>query len=414
MNVENYRCIAVVGGGGKTSLIFYLAGLFVKKGKRVVIGSSTHMGYEMKQPFAPWEDWDTVINNVARYGYTMVGICDGDVRKITCPPDCDWSKFFEVCDVLLIEADGARMLPLKVPAAYEPVIPQVTDLVIGVAGLDSIGKPVRETCHRAELVCSFLGKAPEEVIEPEDIVKICSSETAMRKDTAGRDYKVILNKADTSLRRQMGAAIRDELLNCLPKVQNPEVEVMTLGRKRIHVILLAAGNSRRFGQENKLLYSVNGKTMFEGMFEQVMALGCGSVIVVTQYEEIAEIVCSHQANVVYNKNPEEGIAASMRLGVLAESGAKAWLFCVCDQPYLTAESLEGLIDCYLSGGKGIAAMACGSHMGNPSIFSEIYEEELLALTGDVGGRQIIKQHPDDVALYWTQNEKELMDVDEPM
>ena len=62
------------------------------------------------------------------------------------------------CDVMLIEADGAKRKPLKVPADWEPVIPDFADVVVSVIGLDCLGKPICETAHRAEYTSSFLGK----------------------------------------------------------------------------------------------------------------------------------------------------------------------------------------------------------------------------------------------------------------
>ena len=57
-------------------------------------------------------------------------------------------KLINLCDFLLIEADGARMHPLKVPANYEPVILKNTTMVVGVAGIDSLFKSINKICHR--------------------------------------------------------------------------------------------------------------------------------------------------------------------------------------------------------------------------------------------------------------------------
>ena len=76
-----------------------------------------------------------------------------------------------LADVILIEADGAKKCPLKVPASWEPVIWGQTDLVIAVAGMDAAGKPIQEVCHRPENVADFLGKEAEEKVTEEDISK---------------------------------------------------------------------------------------------------------------------------------------------------------------------------------------------------------------------------------------------------
>ena len=114
-------------------------------------------------------------------------------------------------DVLLIEADGAKRYPLKVPASWEPVIWEQTDLVIAVVGMDAVGRPIREVCHRPECVADFLGKETEEKLTEEDIVKIVLSTEALRKCVDGREYRVLLNKADIPGKSQTAESIADRL-----------------------------------------------------------------------------------------------------------------------------------------------------------------------------------------------------------
>ena len=71
-------------------------------------------------------------------------------------------------DFILVEADGAKRKPIKAPADYEPVIPSSTTLVIGVIGLDALGKAIdEETIHRCELFCSLTGKKAGNTIDRE-------------------------------------------------------------------------------------------------------------------------------------------------------------------------------------------------------------------------------------------------------
>ena len=62
-------------------------------------------------------------------------------------------------------------------------------------------------------------------------------------------------------------------------------------------------------------------------------------------------------------------------------------------------------------GKGIGCLSCQGELGNPAVFSNRYREELLALEGDVGGRRIIRRHPDDLFLCEVEDGRELVDVD---
>lgn len=84
-------------------------------------------------------------------------------------------------DVVLVEADGAKRLPLKAPAEYEPVIPSCTDAVAAVAGMDAVGQAVGAVCHRPERVCALLGAGAEHVLTPADAALLLASPQGGRK-----------------------------------------------------------------------------------------------------------------------------------------------------------------------------------------------------------------------------------------
>lgn len=188
------------------------------------------------------------------------------------------------------------------------------------------------------------------------------------------------------------------------------------------LIFLAAGNSTRFGA-NKLLYKLNGKCMYRygiEAAERLLQEGLlESVIVVTQYEEIICDIKEHfsKLQTVRNPHPEDGISGSIRLGVekLIESEnkcGKSCMFMVADQPYLTVESLRKMIESQKISEKGILVSASYGRMGNPVIFDQKYYAELRSLKGDVGGKQVIKKHLDDVQMF-EMPAPELKDLDSP-
>lgn len=189
--------IAFTGGGGKTSLIFRLAEELTERKKRTIIVTTTHMAYEADRPFAVNGDLGTVRKNLSHCGYTIAASVEKESGKFCALPEDQMSGLRDECDVMLIEADGSRRLPLKVPERWEPVIPDFADTVVGVLGLDALGKPICRTSHRAELTAAFLKKKPEDTVTPEDFVKIASSENGLRKNVGERFYRVYLNKADT-------------------------------------------------------------------------------------------------------------------------------------------------------------------------------------------------------------------------
>lgn len=416
IDAETTSVIAVVGGGGKTSLIFRLMEEFVVGGKKVIVTTTTHMAYEPDRPFA--EDGDTaqICDQLKNFGYTVAAGLDRSKGKVGCLPEEKLSELKKLCDVLLIEADGAKRLPLKVPGEWEPVIPEFVDLVIGVAGMDALGEPIRKTCHRPEKVSAFLGKGMEEAVTEDDIVKIAVSGDALRKCVDERAYRVLLNKADIPGKAEAAEKIAENL-----EKQGVCAVWGSLKKKEYHIcdlslIMLAAGNSRRFGS-NKLLYEIDGVPMYLRTLYKLQKaaseLGNCEIIVVTQYEEIASKAQESGARVLINPHPERGISSSMQIGLAAAKESSACLFTVSDQPWLTTETIVNLVHKFQSEQKGMACTILNNKTGNPCIFSRKYYQELQEITGDKGGKQIINRHPEDVAYLEIEDAKELVDVDVP-
>ena len=187
---------AFTGGGGKTSLIWYLAEKFAGEGKRVIVTTTTHMAWEPERPFAEVWDTDGIRQLLDEYGYVTAAYHKAGQPKISGPDREILEKLSGLCDLLLVEADGSKRLPLKVPAQWEPVIPEMADVVVGVTGLDSIGKKISDTAHRPEDVAGFLGKKVDDIVTWEEVAAIAVSENGLRKDVGERQFLVYLNKAD--------------------------------------------------------------------------------------------------------------------------------------------------------------------------------------------------------------------------
>jgi molybdenum cofactor cytidylyltransferase len=178
---------------------------------------------------------------------------------------------------------------------------------------------------------------------------------------------------------------------------------------RIAIILLASGNGRRFGS-NKLLHIMSdGRPMISSVIDAARAQVNCRKILVTQYEELASL--SADFDIVMNRNPELGISHSMQLGISAAGDANAYVFCVCDQPGIRASTISKLIESFKNSSHGIVSLSWQGHMFNPKIFSSIYRDELLSVSGDTGGRQIISAHMNDLLLVEADSEAEVIDID---
>ena len=185
---------------------------------------------------------------------------------------------------------------------------------------------------------------------------------------------------------------------------------------KIAMIMLAAGNSRRFGA-NKLLYEVDGMPMYRHVQKQLVRakshlddIRC-DISVVTQYATIAETAGKQGLRVLYNLHPELGISSSLKIGLEANLDADAVLFTVSDQPWLTSETICGLIRAFLDSKKAAACVSYQEKMGNPCIFARKYYDELLALEGDKGGKKVLMRHLEDTCIYEVKDARELKDID---
>ena len=160
--------ISVVGSGGKTTLIKKMAEDYRSQGKRVFVTTTTHMFLEAGMVLS--DNADSIIEVLEKDGFVMAGIADGEkIRALSS------ETFDAVCghaDVVLVEADGSKRLPLKFPNATEPVIPENSDEIIVVCGLNAIGQRAKDVCHRLELVKDCLGIEDYSLITASHIQKL--------------------------------------------------------------------------------------------------------------------------------------------------------------------------------------------------------------------------------------------------
>lgn len=196
--------ISVVGGGGKTTIIERLAKEYASYHEKVVIAPTTKIAYPQFGSFL-WSENEDFLREVK--GVVTVGVAI-EQEKVGKTSDVFFQKIFNLAGIVLMEADGAKRLPAKAPAEHEPVILTETTDVIAVLGLDSIGHPIGQVCHRSELVCELLQKGEEDIFLPEDAAFLLSSEKGQRKQVRdGMVYHVILNQADTDERMDIAMEI---------------------------------------------------------------------------------------------------------------------------------------------------------------------------------------------------------------
>lgn len=195
LGAEKSRLIALVGGGGKTTLLYALARAFRREGLRVVLTTTTHTSPAPAGLLAQNEKEALCL--LAEKGAAVVAL--GLPGQKLAAPALSAAQCLSFCDVVLCEADGARSLPLKAPAAHEPALPRGADLVIGCAGLDALHRPLCEVCHRPPEGAALLQKKETARVEPADIAHLLADENGQRKGVKCA-YRAALCKADSPAR----------------------------------------------------------------------------------------------------------------------------------------------------------------------------------------------------------------------
>lgn len=183
--------------------------------------------------------------------------------------------------------------------------------------------------------------------------------------------------------------------------------------KKLTLILLAAGSSKRFGGE-KLMYPIGSMPMVGHILSVLMDLSSNNgweLIAVSRPSAAADYIAGRGVKTVINHESETGISSSIRAGLNAAGNAENAAFFVADQPYLTAATAETFLRAYLASGNIAGCVAHEGVMGNPAAFSARLFGELMALDGDRGGKAVIRRHTDDLFIYEVSDPKELSDID---
>ncbi len=155
------RCICAVGAGGKTSLLYELAEEYRQEGKRVLLTTTTKMYLPEKDGVLDGTAKE-IKEKLERDGFAVAGSVFSE-EKMGSLPKAVFDEVFSFADVVLVEADGSKRMPLKMPRQDEPVLPEECDFLVTVAGLSALEQPWEQACHRFALVSSmFSGKTVTE------------------------------------------------------------------------------------------------------------------------------------------------------------------------------------------------------------------------------------------------------------
>jgi molybdenum cofactor cytidylyltransferase len=421
--------ISFVGAGGKTTAMYCLGRELASQGWRVITTTTTMIRPPTLNPRE-----GLIVESDSAQAVRLVKAALRHKRLITLASQRLGAEnklkgiepglvaaITELVDAVIVEADGARGLSLKAPAAYEPVVPCATTLLVPVVGIDAVGRRLaEETVHRPELVARLTGWALGEMIHPSLLATLLvHPQGALKGAPADARVAPLINKVHDE-----ATLVAARQVASLTKA-NPSLERVLIGAvatdepviecwRRVSAVVLAAGASKRFGRPKQLL-PVAGTTMIEHVLNVVRASSVDEVVVVLGH-------CAAQVagrippgcRTALNKDWEAGISSSIRVGLEAIDGkAVAALFVLADQPHINNEGIERILQAYYGSSKSIVVPAYRGQSGAPVLFDRRLFPALKALRGDVGGRQIIARYANQVLTVEMQSSDMFIDIDTP-
>lgn len=176
---------ALIGGGGKTTLMYTLAEELKCRGK-VIICTSTKIKQPTQYPTLFGASEEDVAAALKEQDVLCVADKSGEDKL--CAPQLSFDTLTRLADFVIVEADGAKRLPLKAHAPHEPVIPSGAHRTVMVVGIDGIGKTIAETCHRPALYAQLAGQSEDAVVTPEIAAKVIRAE--------GYGDRIYINKVE--------------------------------------------------------------------------------------------------------------------------------------------------------------------------------------------------------------------------
>ena len=201
---------AIIGSGGKSTLLKTLGLELMREGSRVLLCTTTHMfpiagvpwdGSSRRLDAAPWKPGALhtpgctceACAGLARGSICQAGVLDPETGKLSSPAE-PLDQLAQRFDYVLAEADGSKRLPLKAHAAWEPAIPAGTANVVWVVGASGIGRPVSEAVHRPGLFCERCGCKPTDTATPERVAQVLNAELRI---LILNNTRIMLNQVDT-------------------------------------------------------------------------------------------------------------------------------------------------------------------------------------------------------------------------
>ena len=227
--VDSHKLISLVGAGGKTSTMLWLADYFARQNKKVIVSTSTKLYPFTDIPTFFLAKEKNILETIKKSfeQHNIIAIADdylADLGKLSGISFENITKIYnsELCEHILIEADGAARKTLKAPSAHEPCIPAEMSLCIGLMGLDSLNNTLtEETVHRAAIFSLLTNCKIDEKILFSHLYTLVNHAQGLFKNTP-KDCEryVFLNKLDLLL-NDLSLTNNSPLTNSSPSISSP-------------------------------------------------------------------------------------------------------------------------------------------------------------------------------------------------
>ncbi len=421
--LENNSKIALVGSGGKTTLMFQLARDF---GTRVICTTTTHISLDQLE--AADQHW--IINDPVDLPdpaeelpgkvllFTGPQVEPNRVGSPTPESLAALKTLAEIWDCpMIIEADGARKLPIKAPAEHEPPIPDFVNVVITVIGLSGLGKPLdADSVHRPEIYSSLVDLPLGARLESEHLVKaLTSAQGGLKNIPPGARKILLINQIDCFPNWKAFYSQMDILLASYHAVAFSVLQDQMLleVHERIAGIVLAAGGSSRFGEPKQLL-DWFGEPLVKFVAKNLRSGGCSPVLVITgaDHDTVSRVLDDLPVEVVCNTAWQTGQSSSVRAAIQAlPNDIGGVIFCLVDQPRIPQELITALRKKHAKNPAPIILPIVDGKPANPVLFDRRVFTELEKLEGDVGGRALFDKYQ-PTHIPWDDPVSQ-MDIDTP-
>ncbi|MEA3336800.1 MAG: selenium cofactor biosynthesis protein YqeC [Chloroflexota bacterium] len=436
--------IALIGAGGKSTLLFRLGNELAQAGYQTLLSTTTKLGAHQVDDAAFTllaSDPQLLARELptSLRGYRQVLALSGEApggKVLGLPPEiiCQLLGLADV-QAVVVEADGSRRRPIKAPADHEPVVSACTNHMLTVAGMAGIGKPLSaDWVHRPALVASLTGLSMGEPLTPEAVAALLTHPRGGAKGGPEQARKFLYLNLTSSVNKpceranQLTAAREIADLVIATQVNDSGAvddmalsgqghQAVLIGNARgddpvievygsVVAIVLAAGEGGRMGPNRvkQLLPWGAGNTLVGHVADTALAARLiQRVVVVLGYqagaveESLGERPVARAENPEWQRGQSSSVRAGLQTALASMPNLSGAIFLLADQPDVLPNTIDLLVEAHR---RTLASIVVpryqGGARGNPVLFDRRVFPQLMSLAGDTGGRALFDDYGDAV------------------